>query len=295
MLSRNQWHNFTPGLARDYRLPASISYTSSLFETACRNVFQWRWPGVLEAILSCSPPPRPSCAEGFRLYGRSVIPTISSLSSNWDKIRLTPKNILPTLQCLSFTVACLWSHACEQYMHLMKSFFFSQSRDWAGCFRLLFPCIDPDWFSNLLFVEFYDSCIPIASASLAAFIISAEIITLVASVMKCALSSQKGLPTHSNDPMSSLIPEKCIGFWIPSMIFVWECNEAQRDDLVEKKWIVFLASLFQNNIERIATGIRCIYCPGVLGPYTCKKLSMCHSLIKLAASRTENQPQTHDL
>ena len=76
MLFRNQWHNFTPGLAWYYKLPASISYTSSLFKIACRNAFQWRWPTVLEVILTCLPPPRPSCTEYFRLHGRSGIPTI---------------------------------------------------------------------------------------------------------------------------------------------------------------------------------------------------------------------------
>ena len=112
MMFRNRWHNLTPGIARNYRFPARISYTN-LFETACRNAFQWRWPGV---ILTCLPPPRPSGMGDFRLYGRPVSQTISSLSvrSNCVKIILLTKHILHVvLQCLSFTVAwaqsSLWS------------------------------------------------------------------------------------------------------------------------------------------------------------------------------------------
>ena len=69
--------------------------------------------------------------------------------------------------------------------------------------------------------------------------------------------------------------------------YLWECNETQCDDLVAKMWIIFLPSLFPKNVERIATGI---HCPSALGPY--KRVFMCHSLITLAASRTESQPQT---
>ena len=47
--------------------------------------------------------------------------------------------------------------------------FFSLSWERAGCFPLLFPYIYSDWFSSLLFVGWYDSSIPIASASSAAF------------------------------------------------------------------------------------------------------------------------------
>ena len=52
--------------------------------------------------------------------------------------------------------------------------------------------------------------------------------------------------------------------------------------LVEKMWIVFLVSLFQKYIEKVATDTWGIRCPrGALGPYT--RLPMCHSLITLAA------------
>ena len=61
-------------------------------------------------------------------------------------------------------------------------------------------------------MELFDSSIPIASASLAAFIPFAEIITLVASEMKFALSSQKGLPTHSK--WSYVIFDTWKMFWI---------------------------------------------------------------------------------
>ena len=50
--------------------------------------------------------------------------------------------------------------------------------------------------------------------------LSAEIITSVSRVMKFAPSSEEGLSTHSHDPMASLIPEKSLGCWIPSMILV---------------------------------------------------------------------------
>ena len=112
MISRNQRHNFTPGITSDYMLPASMSYTSSLFETACRNTCQWRWPAVLEAILTYLPPPRPTRTGYFRLYGRSVSQIISSLSvsSNCDKILLITQNTMHTvLQCLPFIVTCLKS------------------------------------------------------------------------------------------------------------------------------------------------------------------------------------------
>ena len=69
---------------------------------------------------------------------------------------------------------------------IVWSLFSSQSRDRSGCFHLLFPYIDPDWFSRLLFEELYDSSIPITSASVAAVVPSAEIFTLMASVMKFA-------------------------------------------------------------------------------------------------------------
>ena len=50
-------------------------------------------------------------------------------------------------------------------------------------------------------------------------------------------------------------------------------------------WIIFLVSLLRKNIEMVATDTWCICSPlGALGPY--KRLSMCHSLITLAASRT---------
>ena len=48
-------------------------------------------------------------------------------------------------------------------------FFPSQCWERAGCFPVLFPYIDSDWFSSLRFLEWYDSSTPIASASLAAF------------------------------------------------------------------------------------------------------------------------------
>ena len=108
MLSTNRWHNLTPGIARDTRLPASISYTSPLFETVRRNAFQWRWPGVLEVILTCLPPPQPSRAEDFRLYMRSVSQTISSFFANynWGKIILPTKHILHIVACLK---SSLWT------------------------------------------------------------------------------------------------------------------------------------------------------------------------------------------
>ena len=73
---------------------------------------------------------------------------------------------------------------------IVWSRFPSHSRERAGCFPLLFLYVDSDLFSSLLSVEWHDSSIAIASASLVAFILSAEIITLVSRVMKFALSSQ---------------------------------------------------------------------------------------------------------
>ena len=79
MFSRKRWHIFTPGIVKHYRLSASVSYPTSLFETAFRNAFQWRWSEVLEVILTCFPPPRPSRAENVRLDGRLVSQTIPSV------------------------------------------------------------------------------------------------------------------------------------------------------------------------------------------------------------------------
>ena len=62
--------------------------------------------------LNLFPPPLPSHTDDFRLYGRSVSQTVSSLpiSSNCDKTRLPTKNIIyRVLQSPSFTVACLKS------------------------------------------------------------------------------------------------------------------------------------------------------------------------------------------
>ena len=101
--------------------------------------------------------------------------------------------------------------------------FFQPELERAGCFTLLFSFRDSDWFSSMLFVEWYDSSIPIASASLEAFLPSVEIINLVSRVMKFALPYQIGLHTHSNDPMASLIPKNILdaGFvhdtWMPGV------------------------------------------------------------------------------
>ena len=74
------------------------------------------------------------------------------------------------------------------------------SRIWKGLVIFLY------WFHASILIGY-----PVSSfASLTAFIPSAGIITLVSRVMKCAFSPQKGLPTHSNDPMASLIPAKSL-------------------------------------------------------------------------------------
>ena len=91
----------------------------------------------------------------------------------------------------------------------------------AGCFPLLFPYIESDWFSSPFFVEWYDSSIPIASTSLAAIIPSTEIVILVSKVMEFALSSPKWLPTHSNDPIASLILENPLDVGIRPW-YLWE-------------------------------------------------------------------------
>ena len=164
---------------------------------------------------------RPSGMGDFRLYGRPVSQTISSLSvrSNCVKILLLTKHILHVvLQCLSFTVA--WVQSSLWSIYASYEVFFP-ARVGKGLVVFLIVSIHWLWLlSSLLSVEWYDSSIPIVSASLAAFIPSAEIITLVSRVVKFALSSPKGLLTHSNDPMASLIPEKFLGCWIPSMILV---------------------------------------------------------------------------
>ena len=168
---------------------------TSLFETACRNAFQWRWSEVLEGILTCLPPPRPSLAENVRLYWRSVSQTIPSIfvSSNCDIFNnQTHHAYSPTMSVFHYGMieVKLMNNIC------ITVFFFSQRWERAGSFPLLFPHIDSDCFPSPLFVEWFDSFIPIASACLAAFIPSTEIITLVSRVMTFALSSQKGLPTH---------------------------------------------------------------------------------------------------
>ena len=195
MLFGNRWHNFTPGIARDYRLP--------LFETACRNAFQGRWPRLCWVILTCLPPPQLSSTDDFWLYGRSISQTISRLLVLTVIKKLPAKHILHiVLQCPSFTVTCLFP-----VFPYIESDWFSSLPEF-------------DWFSSLLFMEWSDSSIPNNFVSLAAFIHSTVIITLVSRMMKFALPSQKGLPTHSNDSMVSFIPEICLGSWIPSMIFV---------------------------------------------------------------------------
>ena len=102
-------------------------------------------------------------------------------------------------------------------MCIVWSIFFSHSLERVGCFPLLFPYIYSNWFSSLFFVVWCDSSIPIASALEVTIcwnrqfdIQNDEICTLLL----------KGLPTHSNDPMATLIPEKSLGCWIPSMILV---------------------------------------------------------------------------
>ena len=88
MFSRKWWHNFTSEIVKHYRLLASISIScpNSLFETACRNAFQWRWSDVLEVILTCLPLLQLSRTENVRLYWRSVFQTIPSIfvSANCD-------------------------------------------------------------------------------------------------------------------------------------------------------------------------------------------------------------------
>ena len=175
----------------------------------------WRFGGPLDVFASTV-----TFSHGhFRLYTRSVSQTISRLSasSNCGKIIiLSTKHILHIVpQCLSFTLACLKSSlwtVCASY----EVFTSARFGERVGCFPLLFPYIYSGWFSSLLFVGWYDSSIPIASASLAAVcwnhhfgIQSDEICT-----------SQKGLPTHSDDPMASLIAIKSLGCWIASMILV---------------------------------------------------------------------------
>ena len=102
-------HNFSPGIVKHYRFSASISYPTSIFETACRTAFQWRWSEVLEVILTCFPPPRLSRAENVKLYGRLLSQTIPSIFVS-SVISLTTKYILHiVLQCMFFTMACLKS------------------------------------------------------------------------------------------------------------------------------------------------------------------------------------------
>ena len=130
---------------------------------------------------------------------------------------LPTKHILHiVLQYLSFTVAYLKSSFWKIYA--LHKVFFQPELEKGWLFSFLFPYIDSNWFSALLFVEWYDSSASIASASLAALNPSAGVITLVSRMMTFALSSQKGLPTHSNDPMACLIPDKSLWCWISSMI-----------------------------------------------------------------------------
>ena len=98
-----------------------------------QKCFQLRWSEVLEVILTCFPPPRPSRAENVRLCWRSVSQTISSIfvSSNCDifnnhlsvltVIFLTTKHLHIVLQCLFFTMACLKSSLWTIYTS--QSFF----------------------------------------------------------------------------------------------------------------------------------------------------------------------------
>ena len=196
MLFGNRWHNFTTGIARDYRLP--------LFETACRNAFQGRWPGHCWVILICLPPPQLSSTDDFWLYGRSISQTISR------------RSVLTVIKKFTSQTHTAYSPAMSVFhCEMFVSFFPYIESDWFSSLP------ESDWFSSLLFMEWCDSSIPNNLVSLAAFIHSAEIITLVSRMMKFALPSQKGLPTHSNDPMVSLIPEISLGSWIPSMTFVW--------------------------------------------------------------------------
>ena len=77
--------------------------------------------------------------------------------------------------------------------NMCSAVFFQPALGKGWLFSFIHIYIDYDWFSSLRFVEWYDSSIPTASASLAtfiAFIPSTEIFTLVSRVMKFALSSQ---------------------------------------------------------------------------------------------------------
>ena len=118
------------------------------------NAYQWTWPGFLQTILICLPPPRPR-TEDFRLYGRSVSQNISSLSvrSNCDKILLPTKhNLHKVLKC-RLSLWHVWSQGCEQYVH-HKTSFSIQNLERAGYFPLLVPCIDSDWLSSQFFCLF---------------------------------------------------------------------------------------------------------------------------------------------
>ena len=171
---------------------------------------------------------------------------------------------------------------------IVWSLFSSQNRDRASCFRLLFLYIDSDWFSSLLLVTaLYPLLLPLWQLSFL--------------LLKSSLWWPLWWNLHSPPKRDCLHIEMILcHLWyqknhLDSGFRPW-CLRMERGAVWwsgRKMWIVFLASLFQKNIERIATGIRCIRCPGALGPY--KRLSMCHWLITLAARRTENQPQTHGL
>ena len=104
-------------------------------------------------------------------------------------------------------------------IHRIKSFSEPQlGKGWL--FYLWFPYIDSDWFSSLLSLQWYDSSIPIFSASFSSLypfcwnhhfgIKSDEICTLFPNWLR----------THSNHPRASLIPEQFLGCWIPSIILV---------------------------------------------------------------------------
>ena len=173
MLYRNRWHNFTPGTTMDYRLPASLSYTFHLCETAYRNAFQGRWPGVLEVIWTC--------CDNCKLLAQKILGAWKISIPEYTKSVLTVIKLFyqPNTPCTNSYNVCLslwhvWSLTCEQYFHRMKSFS-SQSWQRTVFVPLSFPYTDSDWFSGLPFVTCYDSCISIASASLAAFIPSAEV------------------------------------------------------------------------------------------------------------------------
>ena len=116
------------------------------------NVFQWRWPGfcrssylvchhrdLAQKIVGCMEDQYP------RVYqvSLSVLAVINFTNQ-------THPAQSPAMS--SFTVACLMSGFMNNICII--KIFFQPELERAGCFPLLFPCIDSDWLSSLLFCLF---------------------------------------------------------------------------------------------------------------------------------------------